>query len=156
LDGESIQYPSACNLSLQLNTNFVYCSNCGYKLDSDDEYCPNCSAMVEKGETPYVDPETEEYEDAEDFEESPPVTVSRTPNSGIAMVVSVILPGIGAVIAGNIKGLAVFALSIVAAMIAYTNVVLMPFFVSVMIVLWIVGLSMTYDATTVSTEASPC
>lgn len=131
----------------------MYCSNCGYKLDSDDEYCPNCSAMVEREGTPYIDPE---HEEAEDFEESPPVTVSRTPNSGIAMVVSVILPGIGAVIAGDFKGLAVFALSIVAAIIASTEIVLMPFFVSVMIVLWIVGLSMTHDATTVSSDASPC
>ena len=134
----------------------MYCSNCGYKLDSDDEYCPNCSAMVERGGIPYVDPEPEEHEETEDFEESPPITVTRTPNSGIAMVVSVILPGIGAVIAGNFKGLAVFALSIVAAIIASTEIVLMPFFVSVMIVLWIVGLSMTYDATTVSSDASPC
>ena len=134
----------------------MYCSNCGYKLDSDDEYCPNCSAMVERGGIPYVDPEPEEHEEAEDFEESPPITVTRTPNSGIAMVVSVILPGIGAVIAGDFKGLAVFALSIVAAIIASTEIVLMPFFVSVMIVLWIVGLSLTYDATTVSSDASPC
>ena len=43
-----------------------------------------------------------------------------------------------------------------AAIIASTEIVLMPFFVSVMIVLWIVGLSMTYDATTVSSDASPC
>ena len=134
----------------------MYCSNCGYKLDSDDEYCPNCSAMVERGGIPYVDPEPEEHEEAEYFEKSPPITVTRTPNSGIAMVVSVILPGIGAVIAGDFKGLAVFGLSIVAAIIASTEIVLMPFFVSVMIVLWIVGLSMTYDATTVSSDASPC
>ena len=133
----------------------MYFSNCGYKLDSDDEYCPNCSAMVEKEGIPYVDPEPEEHEEAEDFEKSSPVTVSRTPNSGIAMLVSVILPGIGAVIAGNIKGLAVFALSIVAAIIASTEIVLMPFFVSVMLVLWIVGLSMTYVATTVRSDASP-
>ena len=57
--------------------------------------------------------------------------------------------------AGNSKGLAVFAMSVVALAVACTSIVLMPFCVSVMIVLWIIGLSMTVTATTVPDEGSP-
>ena len=135
----------------------MYCPNCGYELDADDVYCPNCSTMVERKGYRQEDAEPEEYDASDGYEEALPApVVHRTPNAGLAMVVSVILPGIGAVIAGKSLGLAIFALSVVALIVAYSNIILAPFFVSVMIVLWIIGLWMTSEATTVKEEASPC
>ncbi len=121
--------------------------------------------MVDGVRTVYTEPESDEEdwsddgseaeEDGGDYEETP-VATRHTDNAGLAMFVSVILPGIGAVIAGNKKGLAVFALSVVAAAVAYTSFVLMPFSVSVMVVLWIVGLSMTVESTTIPEHGEPC
>ncbi len=136
----------------------MYCPNCGFELDSNDTYCPNCSAMVDRGRSAYVPEDPEDPAPFEDFEEEPTETTAtrHTSNHGVAMFISMILPGIGAVIAGNGKGLAIFALSIVAAITAYSSIVLMPFSISVMLVLWIIGLSMTMEATTVSEDAIPC
>ena len=133
----------------------MYCPNCGYELDSDDEYCPHCSSMVERGRAGLDDYRPDRRDAPYVYEEAPRAASRRTDNASLAMLVSVILPGIGAVIAGNSKGLAVFALSVVALAVACTNFVLMPFCVSVMIVLWIIGLSMTVTATTVTDEGIP-
>ncbi|MBR6204865.1 MAG: zinc ribbon domain-containing protein [Candidatus Methanomethylophilaceae archaeon] len=133
----------------------MYCPNCGYELDSDDEYCPNCSSMVERGRAGLDDYRPDRRDVPYVYEEAPIPASRRTDNASLAMLVSVILPGIGAVIAGNSKGLAVFAMSVVALAVACTSIVLMPFCVSVMIVLWIIGLSMTVTATTVPDEGSP-
>ena len=133
----------------------MYCPNCGYELDSDDEYCPNCSSMVERGRAGLDDYRPDRRDVPCVYEEAPIPASRRTDNASLAMLVSVILPGIGAVIAGNSKGLAVFAMSVVALAVACTSIVLMPFCVSVMIVLWIIGLSMTVTATTVPDEGSP-
>jgi len=137
-------------------TNFVYCPNCGYELDSDDEYCPNCSTMVERVREGYVEVDPEEYLPEDEPEEEPPTTHSyRTENATLAMILSVILPGIGAVVAGNKMGLVVFGLSVVFVIVAYSSIILVPFSVSVLIVLWIIGLWMTSEETTITVEGSP-
>ncbi len=141
-------------------TNFVYCPNCGYELDPNDAYCPNCSTMVEKEREEYVDvdPEVDPEEYApydETEEESPSSHTYRTENAGLATVLSVILPGIGAAVAGNKLGFVIFGLSVVFVIVAYSSIILVPFSVSVLIVLWIIGLWMTAEATTVTVEGSP-
>ncbi len=125
----------------------MYCSNCGKELDSDDLYCPACSAMVEGRE--HAVGNNADGGNVSGARSQKPAT-ARTENAGSATVLSAILPGIGAVMAGDRRGLLVFALSVVFLYLAITNVILMPFSVSAMIVLWIIGISMTVTATTVA------
>jgi len=137
-------------------TNFVHCPNCGYELDPNDAYCPNCSTMVEKERDEFVDIDPEGYELEDETEEESPTTYTRrTENANLAMILSVILPGIGAAVAGNKMGFVIFGLSVVFVIVAYSSIILVPFSVSVLVVLWIIGIWLTTEETTITVESSP-
>ncbi|MBO4763740.1 MAG: zinc ribbon domain-containing protein [Candidatus Methanomethylophilaceae archaeon] len=110
------------------DTSSVYCPNCGKEVGSEDVYCSNCfaalSSYTREGST---------YK----AEGSP----SSSSGPGWAVMLSVLVPGLGGLVTGHpIAAVAIFASSVVALYVALSSAVMVPLCLSVMIVLWLVGI----------------
>ena len=113
----------------------MYCPNCGKEVEAGDRFCKYCSFNLEDqsgspGENVYTN------------------AVKDDPRStGLAMVLSVILPGLGAYyIDGNTTGLVIFLLSLVIVVVSGIMPFLLIISFVVLLVLWLVGLKVTSDS----------
>ena len=113
----------------------VYCPNCGKEVEADDRFCKYCSYNLSES-VPGDDGGRKSG------------TVREDPRStGLAMIMSIILPGLGAYyIDGNITGLVVFLVSLVLLIGTSLFVFVFPLTVLVMFVLWAYGLKLTSDS----------
>jgi hypothetical protein len=102
----------------------VYCPNCGKELDFDDEYCPNCFVAVGS--------HAAAEEQAEAVKPSVPAG---------AVLLSLIIPGMGGVLTGRpVAGVLILVMSVAALIVALSSAVMVPLCLSVMLVLWIGGI----------------
>ena len=145
---KQISHPSAYNLFCQLLVNTMYCPNCGKEVGDGDGYCRSCLSPLSSAERV----RREEYGNSA---VSDPSAVRRTGNSGSATAISVLLPGLGAAYAGDRRGFAVFVLSVIFLAAASQSIVMLPLSLSAMLVLWVYGLIITKEATSVSSEGEP-
>lgn len=113
----------------------MYCPNCGKEVEAGDRFCKYCSFNL--GDQP-GSPGEKVYTNA----------VKDDPRStGLAMALSVILPGLGAYyIDGNTTGLVIFLLSLVIAVVTGVMPFLLIISFVVLLVLWLVGLKVTSDS----------
>ena len=102
----------------------VYCPNCGKELGPGDVYCGNCFVAVES------------YAGREEKEE-----VEKPSIPAGAVLLSLILPGMGGVVTGRpVIGVLILVASIAALLVALSSMVMIPLCLSVMLVLWIGGI----------------
>lgn len=113
----------------------MYCPNCGKEVEAGDRFCKYCSFNLEDQSG---SPDEKVYTNA----------VKDDPRStGLAMVLSVILPGLGAYyIDGNTTGLVIFLLSLVIVVVSGILPFLLIISFVVLLVLWLVGLKVTSDS----------
>ena len=106
----------------------VYCPNCGKEVGPGDVYCGNCFAALSS----YTG-EGSTYK-AEGSSSSPS-------GPGWAVMLSVLVPGLGGIATGHpAAAVAIFVSSVVALYVALSSTVMVPLCLSVMIVLWLVGI----------------
>ena len=108
----------------------VFCPNCGKEVEAGDRFCKYCSYNLSE----YA-PRNGSGVDEE--------TISKgTKSTALAMVLSIILPGLGAYyIDGNTKGVIVFLISLVLLLLFG-----MPFSLLLRFILWIYGIKITSDS----------
>lgn len=76
------------------NSNKKYCPSCGREIDVQAEYCPYCGTRVGHSPTPIPPP--------------------KTKSEALAVILSVLLPGLGQVYNGQItKGILVIILAVI-------------------------------------------
>ncbi len=116
----------------------VYCPNCGKEADAGDRFCKHCSFRLTGSE-----PDEHGMGGSDNRE------IFNDPRStGLAMFLSIILPGLGAYyIDGEKKGLEIFIISLVL-LIAVNTVLLFlfPVIALALVVLWAIGLKVTSGA----------
>ena len=113
----------------------VYCPNCGKEVEADDRFCKYCSYNLS------------ESVPGNDGVRKSGVVREDPRSTGLAMIMSIILPGLGAYyIDGNTTGLVVFLVSLV----LLIGTCLLPFVFLltgiIMLVLWVYGLKLTSDS----------
>lgn len=113
----------------------MFCPNCGKEYEAGDHFCKYCSFELgaQSGYTDRAD--------------SGNAIRTESKSTGLAMILSIVLPGLGAYyIDGNQQGLIVFIMSLAIAII--TNFLFVIVFVTffVLLALWIYGLKITSDS----------
>ena len=113
----------------------MYCPNCGKEVEAGDRFCKYCSFNL--GESS-GDPGEKVYTN----------TVDNGPRStGLAMVMSIILPGLGAYyVDGNTTGLVIFLISLIIVVVTGFLPILFILSVIALFVLWVVGIKITSDS----------
>lgn len=105
-----------------LKNKFMFCKECGAEVDDDVKFCPECGKSLSdsvKDEKPIVEKNN----------------ADKPKSMGIALIISIILSGLGVAYAGNTKkGVIIFILSIIGFLISS----------GIGIVIWIYGLYATY------------
>ncbi|MBP5203046.1 MAG: zinc ribbon domain-containing protein [Candidatus Methanomethylophilaceae archaeon] len=110
------------------DTSNVYCPNCGKEVGPEDVYCGNCFAALSS----YT---------GEGGARKAEGSSSSSSGPGWAVALSVLVPGLGGLVTGHpIAAVVIFASSVVALYVALSSTVMVPLCLSVMIVLWLVGI----------------
>ncbi len=113
----------------------VFCPNCGKEVEAGDRFCKYCSYNLSESV-----PGNDGGHRSETVREDPRST-------GLAMFLSVILPGIGAYyIDSNTTGIVVFLLSFLLLVGMFFVPFLFLIIVPVMLILWVIGLKVTSDS----------
>ncbi len=113
----------------------VFCPNCGKEVEAGDRFCKYCSYNLSES-APSGDGKTYTNDTREDPR-----------STGLAMFLSVILPGLGAYyIDSNTTGIVVFLLSFVLLVGMFFVPFLFPFIALVLLILWVIGLKVTSDS----------
>lgn len=116
----------------------MYCPNCGKEADAGDRFCKHCSFRL-------IGSEPEEHGTGGPYDGD---VHGDTRSTGLAMFLSIILPGLGAYyVDGDTRGLKIFLASLVL-LIAVNTVllILFPVIALAMVVLWAIGLKVTSEA----------
>lgn len=114
----------------------MYCPNCGKEVGVGDRFCSYCSFRLVNDVPPQSGTVPDHFDD-------PGYVRVDTKSTGLALFMSIILPGLGAYyVDKEVKGLVAFLVSII--MLLLTPFV--PYTFIIMFALWIYGLVVTSHA----------
>ncbi|WP_081633106.1 zinc ribbon domain-containing protein [Candidatus Methanomassiliicoccus intestinalis] len=117
-----------------MQLKIMFCPKCGNDIENGSSYCKNCGARIES--TPQS-----AYQAG-----VPPQYILPLKSSGIAAILSFIIPGAGVIYAGQIgKGLLYFIIGII---VSFATIMLLPFIV-VFLIFWVWQI---YDAYNITEE----